>query len=156
MQPLAQLPGADEAVKAAAAHGWEATILVVIVFATFGFFGYVLRRVLDSGEAREVRLSTRVTTLEAEIRTELFGQMKTNSEIMCRMVEAANRICVATDRVCRTMDRFETTLAARPCLATMQTYAQGVAMELEATAEHVAERLRETAKVAADDAKKNA
>ena len=132
MHLLAQtLPGADEAIKAAASRGWEAVLLVVIVVATFCFFGYVLRRVLDAGEKRENRLAERVTALEAEIRTELFAQMKANSEIMTRMCDAANRICVAADRMIQTLEKFETTLASRPCLATIQQYAKSVASELE-------------------------
>jgi hypothetical protein len=146
MNLLAQLPGAGEAIKVAASRGWEAVLLVVIVASTFCFFGYVLRRVLDAGESRETRLAERVTILEAEIRTELFGQLRANTEIMARMVDAANRICAATDRMIQTMDKFETTLASRPCLATISQYARRVACELEETAEGVADTLRETAR----------
>ena len=153
MNTIAQLPGMDQALESASSRGWEAVLLVVIVVATFCFFGYVLRRVLDAGEKRENRLAERVTALEAEIRTELFTQMKLNSEIMTKMCEAANRISMAADKMISTLDKFETTLASRPCLASIQQYARQVADELRETATVTAEKLKDTARHTAEELK---
>ena len=75
MQLVAQMPGVDQAMTAAAQRSWEAVVLVVVMVAAAGFFGWVFRRVMGESSDREIRLSNRVTHLEELIRTELMAAL---------------------------------------------------------------------------------
>jgi hypothetical protein len=123
----AQIPGAEEAITAAARTGWEAVFLVVIVLAIITSFGYTLKRILDAGETREKRLADRVSQLESDIRNELFVQIKSNTEIMHRMIGAAEKIAAAADKMLEWSSRLDRDLAVRPCL--MRVVHQGKFLE---------------------------
>lgn len=114
------LPGAEQAVAAAAGRGWEAVFLVILLASAFAFFGWLLRRLIEDGKSREDRLAGRITTLEDTIHGELFAQVRANSEIMARMVSAADRISHAAETMISTLSKFEHMLAARPCLYGMR------------------------------------
>lgn len=113
---LAQLPGAEEAIEAAARRGWEAVLLVVIILSTFVCFGWVIRRLMAEASTREDRLAARVTHLEEMIRTELMAALRQNSEVMGKVLSAADAIVRAADRMTQTLDRFTSILDVRPCL----------------------------------------
>ena len=116
MQLLAQLPGTEEALEAAARRGWEAVLLVVLILATFVCFGWVIRKLMAESSEREQRLAARVTHLEEMIRTELMAALRTNSEVMGKVLMAADSIVRAADNMSRTLERFTSILDVRPCL----------------------------------------
>lgn len=79
---FAQIPGAEDAIEAAADHGWEAVLLVVIVLAACTALGIILRQMVarqsdqtQDAKAREERLAARVDKLEGVIETKLFGMV---------------------------------------------------------------------------------
>jgi hypothetical protein len=113
---LAQLPGTEEALESAARRGWEAVLLVVLILATFACFGWVIRKLMAESSDREQRLAARVTHLEEMIRTELMAALRQNSEVMGKVLSAADSIVRAADNMSRTLERFTSILDVRPCL----------------------------------------
>jgi hypothetical protein len=111
-----QIEGAAEAIKAAEARGWEAVLLVVLILAIVGFFGFILRQIIADAKDRERRLADRVTKLEDELRNELLTQVRLSTDVMSRVVAAADGMIAAANRILERMDRYDATLAARPCL----------------------------------------
>jgi len=113
---MAQIPGADKVVDAAATHGWEAMFLVVLTLGIVSFFGFFLKQILTDARERERRLADRVTRLEDEIRQELITQLKATTEIMTRVVAAAEAMVNAANSIQDRIDHHDATLAVRPCL----------------------------------------
>jgi hypothetical protein len=113
MMLFAQLPGTDEAIKAAADKGWEAAVLVVLVISGFAFFGYMFRQFSTQSAVREERLAARVTHLEDLIRERLFGTIESNGALISKMVDATVEIVA----VCREMRTALAALDSRPCMA---------------------------------------
>lgn len=116
---LAQIPGAEEAIKAAAKSGWLETFVVVASIFIIGSFSWVIKRILDDGKSREDRIDSRLTKLETEDRVVLVNQLKINSEIMSQVVVASEKMSLAADRMISSLDRFTTILESRPCLLTI-------------------------------------
>lgn len=113
---LAQIPGAQEAVEAAASRGWEAVVLVMVLVAILTFGGWLLRHIMTEAREREQRLATRINQLEDVIRGELFSVLRQNSEIMGKVLAAADGIIRAAHEMTETMQRFTSILDVRPCL----------------------------------------
>lgn len=117
--------------ETAASHGWEAALLAFLVLSIAGFFGWVLRRILDDSQKREERLAMRVTNLENEIRTELFAQLRSSTEVMAKAIAASDRLMAAADKMTIAMEKFETTLLSRPCLLS-SLHHESIEMALDA------------------------
>jgi hypothetical protein len=81
LQLLAQMPGVDEAISAAATsrEGWVAVLLVVLVVSTFATFGIVIHRILREATEREKRLNDRIDQLQDFIRGELLEALNDNT-----------------------------------------------------------------------------
>ena len=114
------MPDVTPVMTAALETSWVAGLLVLLVVSVFGFFGFVLRKILDGAQTREERLSARVSALETEVRTELFAQLRLSSETMARVIMASERMTSAADRVIASLERFDVTLQSRPCLLTRE------------------------------------
>ena len=112
----AQIPGTDVALEAARDRGWEAVVLVIIIATSFAGFGWIIKRIMHEASAREERLAARVTHLEEMIRTELMAALRQNSEVMGKVLSAADSIVRAADNMSRTLERFTSILDVRPCL----------------------------------------
>lgn len=112
---LAQIPGADQAITSATREGWVAVLLVVMVLAMSGCFGWIIRRIMADATQREDRLSARVTHLEDVIRGELFQVLRANSEAMGKMLAASESVVRAADRMTDALERFTHILQAQPC-----------------------------------------
>lgn len=132
MQLLGQIPGADEAIKAAADHGnYEAVVLVIVMLSGLGFFGWLMKvvmsrhlateeRILTEAKVREERLAARVTALEDLVNVKLFEVVGKTNETMGRMLSASDSLVRAAEGMCNSMTRFSTILESRPCL--MENY----------------------------------
>ena len=119
---VGQIPGADEAMKAAAATGrWEPIFLVVIVLAILVSFGYVLRSVLSEASKREERLVARITEVENAIHEQLLTQIRLSQEAMTKMNITAERISETNVEVTRSLERFCQMLPSHPCFLQMPT-----------------------------------
>jgi len=94
---LGQIPGADEAIKAASQspQGWVAVVFVALVLAGFGTFGYVIKHLLREASDRETRLSKRINELEDFIRGDLMAQLKESSSGTQKLLAACEAICSA-------------------------------------------------------------
>ena len=114
--PIAQFPGAEDAIRAAASRGWEAVLLVVLVCVCFATFGVILRQIMKEANEREVRLSNRVTHLEDIIREELMKALAAGQEMNGRMLSACDAIVHAATQMTATLERFTSILDVRPCL----------------------------------------
>jgi hypothetical protein len=123
---LAQIPGADDAIKAAAESSWLAVLLVVVVLCMLLGFGLILRWILkrqaDTEERltrenadREVRNSELITHLQETIRNELISLIKLNTDTMARMISAADGIVRASERMTTTLDRFSSLMDSGAC-----------------------------------------
>ena len=113
---LAQIPGAEEAIKTAARSGWLEVFVVVIVFIIIGTFAWVIKRILEDGKSREDRLADRITKLENEIRTELFAQLKLSAEVMAQVVAASEKMGSVAEKMTNSLEHYATILDTRPCL----------------------------------------
>jgi hypothetical protein len=118
MTVLAQSPpGVQEAVTAAAARGWEAVVLVVLVLSGFSFFAYMFRQYSSAAQERETRLSARVTHLEDMIREKLFSLIEDNGKLIAQMIEQSTRLVEVCDTLMESMHTFDSVLNNRPCMA---------------------------------------
>ena len=111
----------------AADYSWEAGLLALIVVSSFVSFGWMMKvimqrhlaveeRILNDAREREARLSTRVTTLEDLVRTELLTLIRGNSEMVGKMLAATDSIIRASERMIDTLTKFTSVLDVRPCL----------------------------------------
>lgn len=126
MMMLAQIPGADQALKSAAESGWLAVLLVVVVLCMLIGFGLILRwilkrqsdteeRLIREAAEREVRNAALITQLQETIRNELIGIIKLNTDTMGRMISAADGIVRASERMTSTLDRFSAMIDGGAC-----------------------------------------
>jgi uncharacterized protein YlxP (DUF503 family) len=99
----AQISGAEDAIKAAAAsrEGWVAVLLVVLVLATYATFAYVVRTVMKEARDREKESQARTDALDAFVRTTLVDALKQNSAVMSKMLEAAEAMIAAATEMSR-------------------------------------------------------
>lgn len=115
-----QVPGADEAIRAAASRGWEAVVLVVIMISVLCLLGWIVKvwitrasqredKILEQALAREDRLAKRIDALEDFIRTSLMDALHENTRAMLNISVASGEITKAmsdligalhTTRVC--------------------------------------------------------
>lgn len=117
MELLLQIPGASEAISAASPRGYEAIVLVIVMLAMIGFGGWLLRHIMTEAREREQRLAARINQLEDVIRGELFSVLRENSEIMGKVLAAADGIIRAATEMTETLRRFTAVMEIRPCLA---------------------------------------
>lgn len=96
---LAQIPGADEAIKAASSEGWVTVLFVVIVLASFGTLGYLIRKTMTESREREKEANARIGQLEDFIRTKMMDSLQANSVVMEKMLAAAQSICDAANEM---------------------------------------------------------
>ncbi|MHB8953554.1 MAG: hypothetical protein ACYC4U_11340 [Pirellulaceae bacterium] len=118
---LAQIPGADAAINSAAAEGWVAVLLVVLVLSGFASFGYVIKQILADARERERALNGRIDELQGFIRTTLVGTLEEGSAMTGKMLNAVESICRAADRMTGTLERFSAVMEVQPCLAMIQS-----------------------------------
>ena len=138
---VSQVPGAEEAIKAAANRGWEAVALVGIVISILSFTVWFMRQYMQQATDREQRLSDRVTNLENFIRDNLLSEMKRNSETMVQVVSAAKDIELAANAVTQQLKNFSSILSVRPCMA--EQAVQSKASDLENAIERNTDALDE-------------
>lgn len=96
---FAQIPGADEAIKAATAEGWVTVLFVVIVLASFATLGYLTRQTMKEAREREKEASGRIGQLEDFIHGKMMDSLQTNSVVMEKMLSAAGAICDAANEM---------------------------------------------------------
>lgn len=96
---VAQLPGADDAIRAASAEGWVTVLFVVIVLASFGTLGYLVKQTMKEAREREERASARIGQLEDFIRMKLMESLESNSIVMQKILAAAESICEAANEM---------------------------------------------------------
>jgi type II secretory pathway component PulF len=99
---IAQVPGVDQAIQAAANSGhWEAVTIVIILAFLLAFFGFVFKWLLDSTAKREERLALRISSLETFVEQTLVGLVKQCAASLASNIEAVNSLTVALDsRLC--------------------------------------------------------
>jgi hypothetical protein len=69
---LAQIPGADQAIQAAAASGrWEAVALVVVMMLCLAFLVWIVKVTMQQAHERESRLTSRIDQVEDYAKTTL-------------------------------------------------------------------------------------
>jgi hypothetical protein len=126
MTLFAQIDPTD-VLQHAADYSWEAGLLALIVVSSFVSFGWMMKvimqrhlaveeRILNDARDREKRLSERVTTLEDLVRTELILLIRTNSEMVGKMLAATDSIIRVSERMIDTLTKFTSVLDVRPCL----------------------------------------
>ena len=123
---LAQLPGADTVITQAAAHGWEAAVLVVIVLSILTFTVWFLKQHMAESTKREERLADRVSNLEDFIRTQLISELQRNSEIMSQVIDAAKDITKTAESVTTALANFTAVLSVRPCMLSPEDQAEAM------------------------------
>lgn len=96
---LAQIPGADQAIRSAAAEGWVTVLFVVIVLASFTTLGYLIRQITKEAREREKDAAAHRQQLEDFIRDKLMEKLEANSIVMEKMVAAAQSICEAANEM---------------------------------------------------------
>lgn len=106
------IPGAEEAIEAAATHSWEAAVLVVLMIVIVSTFAWMIRVILNDARTREERMAKRLSDLETEIRTELFAQLRQNAEVIQRSISCSDSMVRAAERMIATLDRFDFSLAS--------------------------------------------
>ena len=129
--PVAQIPGADQAVDAAMRSGeWTAVVLVVVMLGIIIILGWVVRtwiikassrdeKILDQAAERETRLAARVDGLEAYIREDLKEQHKENAAIIRENTKAMLTIAVQAAETTKALaDLIEALHTTRICFAT--------------------------------------
>ena len=102
------MPGADTAIKAAEANGYEAVILVILMLTMFAGFGFIGRWLLRSTEkrleeasAREARLAARISTLEGFVESTLVKLIQDTTGLMQRNIETISALTAAlSGRLC--------------------------------------------------------
>jgi hypothetical protein len=102
---LAQMPGTDEVVEAAARESWVAALLVIIVVSTFVTFGLVIRQILKEARDRENCQVQRITDLEQWTRAELLRALGANTDMMRQVLDASAAILAAAQHMQETLDK---------------------------------------------------
>lgn len=99
MHLLAQLPGADQAIAAAAQsrEGWIAVFLVVLVLAIISTFGYVLKKQMQDATDRENRLVTKQDATDTYIRTTLADLIRENSKVIQQVLDVLTKCRAVND-----------------------------------------------------------
>jgi DNA anti-recombination protein RmuC len=105
-------PMSNQVLEVANAHSWEAGALATLMVAIVAFFAWVLKSVLADSRAREERMAKRLSDLEAEIRTELFSQLRQNAEVIQRSISCSDSMVKAAERMIATLDRFDFSLTS--------------------------------------------
>jgi hypothetical protein len=123
---LCQIPSPDSVVSAATEVSWIAGLLALLVITAFGCFGWMIkhettrhseieRGTQQDAREREIRYSSRITALEDALRVELVGLVRTNTEMMSKMVVAADSICRAADEMMGAVKQFMTLMNSGAC-----------------------------------------
>lgn len=102
---LAQMPGTDQVVEAAARESWVAALLVVIVISTFVTFGLVIRQILKEARERENCQVQRISDLEKWTRDELLRALSANTDMMRQVLDASAAILAAAQHMQDTLDK---------------------------------------------------
>lgn len=96
---LAQIPGADEAIKAASREGWVAVLLVVLVIAIVVTFGYVLRTVMREAREREKELKEENHALQTFVNDKMMAAFQQHSVVMEKVLAAATAMSDAANEM---------------------------------------------------------
>jgi hypothetical protein len=71
---VAQIPGAEDAIKRAGEQGgWMAVVIVVVFFLTIGTLGMLVKILMDQSNVREKRMAAELETLNVFIRDKLMA-----------------------------------------------------------------------------------
>jgi len=65
------MPDGTEVIRTAAAHGWEAGLLALVMIGSFAFLAWLIKSWMVAGTTREERMANRLDVLEDFQRTEL-------------------------------------------------------------------------------------
>ena len=95
----AQIPGADEAIKAASREGWVAVLLVILVIAIVVTFGYVLRTVMKEAREREKELKEENHQLQTFVNDKMMAAFEQHSVVMEKVLAAAQAMSDAANEM---------------------------------------------------------
>lgn len=95
-------PGVDQAISAASKSGWEATMVAVVLVSFMAALAWIGRAWMNQASQREIRMASRIDSLENFQRNELTGMLSD-----CRESLDGNSRAVST---------LNATLEHRPCL----------------------------------------
>lgn len=121
---LAQIPGADEAIKTAVGSGYEAVLVAMIVLSGFALFCWAIRGWITQAAARETRQAERITKLEEAINERLF-------RVAIDSTAATNAVTTALQKL---TEALQTT---RPCWWSAEKQGQVLAEAADRIAEHL-------------------
>lgn len=135
------MPGADAAIQAAAAHGYESVVIVVIMLSVFALTAWLVRfwiqkaveredRNAAQALAREERLAARVTELERLIHEQLMAALKDATLAMREQVSSAQALSQALT-------------TTRPCWWTPEKQGEVLAHAADRIAEHLIELIED-------------
>ena len=83
---LAQIPGADQAIQAAANSGrWEAVALVVVMMLSLAFLVWIVKATMEQAHDRETRLTARIDQVEDYSKTTLKEVADKSNEAMLKL-----------------------------------------------------------------------
>jgi hypothetical protein len=134
-------PGTDAAIAAAAAHGYESVVIVVVMLSVFTLTAWLVRfwiqkateredRNAAQALAREERLAARVTELERLIHDQLMAALKEATLAMREQVTSAQAITQALT-------------TTHPCWWTAEKQGEVLAQAADRIAEHLIELIEE-------------
>lgn len=128
-------PGTDIAIESAAAHGYEAVVIVVVLLSVMALMAWMVRfwisqatiredRNQSQAVAREERLAARVTELERLIHDQLMAALREATLAMREQVTTAQALVQALERT-------------RPCWWTPEKQGEVMAAAADRIAEHL-------------------
>lgn len=128
-------PGAEAAIQAASARGWESVVLVVVMLSVFALTGWLVRfwiakatdredRNAAQALQREERLAARVTELERLIHDQLMHALREATLAMREQVASAQALANALT-------------TTRPCWWTPEKQGEVLAQAADRIAEHL-------------------
>ena len=86
MAVIAQLPGASEALQAAAESGrWEAVALVVVMLLSLGFLVWLVKSNMEQSHQREQKLTARIDQVEDYSKTTLKEVADKSNDAMLKL-----------------------------------------------------------------------
>lgn len=105
MNLFSQIPGADQAIKAAEASGWTAVLVCVTFLFTLVCITWLIRKMFTEKDS----LSTRLTSVEDFQKTTLMElNVKTETGLM--------KASIAMDNNTEALGKLTETLIGRPCM----------------------------------------
>ena len=109
---LAQIPGADEALRSASAQGWTATIVCATFFAMVLALVWLIKRMFTDKD----KLADRLTTVEDFQKSKMVDLHVTTAKACDRATAACELNSQALEKNSIAIDKLTLALFSRPCL----------------------------------------